>query len=137
MPMREQVSVTDATLELLRHLRDKLTQEQWVEVAEAASRVGAGQVGSFSLARYGNYDGYLASPEWTTKRAAALQRARNNCEYPGCVNTAQDVHHLGYEAEWGEEPLHHLVALCKHHHSMAHDVSGQYAIKWAMLRSQQ
>jgi 5-methylcytosine-specific restriction endonuclease McrA len=70
------------------------------------------------------YDRYLASPQWATKRAAAL--ARDNYRCCGCgVRRATQVHHLTY-ARVGREMLFDLVSICDECHDLVHaDGKGQ------------
>lgn len=133
MTMRERPTLTTATLALIKHLRPKLSEDDWLSLCVAICQAGAQPPSLRSKAIFGSYAAYLKSQEWMAKRSAVLQRAANLCEYPGCGEIAQEVHHLGYGDEWGEEPLHFLVALCRHHHALAHDDRGQYAVKLAML----
>ena len=133
MTMQERPTLTAATLTLIDHVRQKMSEDEWLNMCVATCRAGAQPPSLRSKAIFGSYAGYLKSPEWMEKRSAVLQRAANLCEYPGCGEGAQEVHHLGYGDEWGEEPLYFLVALCRHHHALAHDDRGQYADKLAML----
>jgi hypothetical protein len=55
------------------------------------------------------YMAYLKSPEWATKRMAALARAGGNCER--CAAPAREVHHRTYERVGAERP-EDLQALC-------------------------
>lgn len=131
---KERPALSAATLTLLKHVRQSMSEDEWLDLCVVTCRVGAEWPSARSKAIFGSYDGYLKSAEWMEKRSAVLQRAVNVCEYPGCGDNAQDVHHLGYGVEWGDEPLSFLVALCRHHHALAHDDAGQYTGKQAMLR---
>lgn len=67
---------------------------------------------------FDNYDDYLKSPAWRSKRSKVLNRANGICE--GCGdNKADQVHHLTY-AHVGNEFLFELVALCHPCHERLH-----------------
>lgn len=66
-----------------------------------------------------NYDEYLKSAEWASKRSKVLARANGVCE--GCGDGApNEVHHLTYQ-HVGKEFLFELVALCHGCHERVHD----------------
>ena len=71
-----------------------------------------------------NYNEYLQSPAWQSKRGKVLRRDDFICQ--GCfTNEATEVHHLTYEhynIEPGSEPLFHLVAICKPCHDNYHAI---------------
>lgn len=57
------------------------------------------------------HDDYLRSPAWASRRAAVLRRDGYICQ--AClVNPATEVHHISYRY-WREEPLFHLVSVCR------------------------
>ena len=65
------------------------------------------------------YQGYLASPQWHTKRQLVIRRANGVCE--GCgTNRATQVHHTTYE-HVGDEFLWELRAVCDDCHSRIHN----------------
>jgi len=63
-----------------------------------------------------NYLDYLDSPEWWTKRKAALKRADYRCERESYLGPRHDgpldVHHSTY-ARLGDESADDLVVLCR------------------------
>lgn len=64
------------------------------------------------------YDAYLSSPDWKTRRDKVLARAKWVCE--GCAEkAATQVHHLTYEHIFNEL-LWELVAVCDGCHEIAH-----------------
>lgn len=68
------------------------------------------------------YNGYLASPVWSRRRAAVLDRSRRICE--ACRKLrATTVHHLTYE-HVGAEPLFELVGVCSSCHQQIHGREG-------------
>lgn len=91
-----------------------------VEKSESQSFKEASHVYWLSGQRWPSYQDYLCSDTWNVKREAVLQRAGFRCEHPGCVSTAQEVHHLYYPKKWGYEPTSDLQALCIFHHRETH-----------------
>lgn len=73
---------------------------------------------------WNNYNEYLQSSTWRSKREKVLRRDAYVCQ--GCFsNNATQVHHLTYEhynIEPGSEPLFHLVAICKPCHDNYHAI---------------
>ena len=64
------------------------------------------------------YNAYLRTPEWESRRRLVMLRSQGICE--GCrKRTAKEVHHLSY-AHVGQEFLFELVALCKECHDRWH-----------------
>lgn len=64
------------------------------------------------------YNEYLLSPEWRSRRERVMRRAGGVCE--GCgINQAAQVHHLTYEHVFNEF-LWELVAICEPCHKRAH-----------------
>lgn len=60
------------------------------------------------------YEAYIASDKWRRKRQAALERDKYQCQT--CLSTERlEVHHKTYES-FTEEPLEHLITLCKDCH---------------------
>jgi len=135
MAMKRTAALNDATLLLLKHLRGRLSLEQWLEVASATCQVMEQPLGKRSRAFFGSYNGYLKSEQWKSKQSEARRRAAEVCEYPQCEEPIRDVHHLAYGPEWGDEPLHFLIALCGYHHALVHDDFGEYLEKREMLRA--
>lgn len=67
---------------------------------------------------WADYNSYLQTPEWRTKRAKVLRRAGGMCE--GCGEApATIVHHLTYKRV-GREMLFDLVAVCPACHDALH-----------------
>lgn len=64
------------------------------------------------------YRDYLHTAHWQRKRAAAIQRAGNRCQF---CNTAGrlEVHHRTYE-RLGRERDGDLVVLCRECHGVLH-----------------
>lgn len=64
------------------------------------------------------YEEYLHSTEWRSKRALVLKRSSGECE--GCgLSRATQVHHITY-ARLGNEMLFDLVAVCDECHERIH-----------------
>jgi len=64
------------------------------------------------------YNRYLRSPAWTHKRFEVLRRDGYICQM--CkANPAQHIHHKTY-ANFGNEPLSDLVAVCQQCHDKHH-----------------
>lgn len=67
---------------------------------------------------FAEYNQYLQSDEWATRREKVMKRAGGVCE--GCrENRATQVHHLTYD-NVGRELLFELVAICDDCHEIAH-----------------
>jgi uncharacterized protein YlaI len=65
------------------------------------------------------YDVYLKSPEWKSKRARALKRDGYLCQ--GCLERrATQVHHRTYD-HVGAEVLFELISLCDDCHQRLHE----------------
>lgn len=71
--------------------------------------------------RRADYEAYIASPEWQSKRSAVLSRDGSRCQAQmfGCTRYATDVHHLSYE-HFRNEPLFDLIAVCRMCHNQLH-----------------
>lgn len=67
------------------------------------------------------YNQYLESPEWHSKRELVLARDHNRCQarMDGCTRAAEHVHHLTYEHLF-DEPLFELVSVCRSCHNRLH-----------------
>jgi len=60
---------------------------------------------------YKEYEDYIRSKEWTTRRKKVLERDNNICQ--SCLNNkATEVHHITYK-HFKDEPLFELVSVCK------------------------
>jgi len=66
---------------------------------------------------------YLASPEWKAKRQLVLQRDHYTCQACGATSVPLEVHHISY-CQLYEEPLTHLVSVCRECHQAIHDEYG-------------
>jgi 5-methylcytosine-specific restriction endonuclease McrA len=89
------------------------------ERQEAFDRIMLAAAERMQPMRRTEYDDYLRSPEWRSKVALIMRRARSVCE--GClVERADDVHHLTYE-NLGNEFAFELIALCSPCHTRLHD----------------
>jgi len=56
------------------------------------------------------------------RRAAALRRAHDCCEVPGCrASVWVDVHHWRFWSRGGDHALRNLIVLCSAHHRAVHD----------------
>lgn len=64
------------------------------------------------------YQRYLCSPEWWSKRNAVMDRANHKCEK--CGVQAAHVHHLTYIRKFNER-LDDLIALCEQCHEAIHN----------------
>lgn len=91
-------------------------RDAWVALREAAAENIRAR---FSKSEFHfDYEKYLASPEWESKRRMVLKRAQGVCE--GCGSAVpSEVHHLSYE-HVGSEFLFELVALCGACHDRIH-----------------
>ena len=69
---------------------------------------------------YGSYEEYLVSNEWKRIRAHVVIRAKGCCEFTGCKNALEEVHHKYYPRIWGREAIDSLIGLCEDHHRQAH-----------------
>jgi 5-methylcytosine-specific restriction endonuclease McrA len=69
--------------------------------------------------RRDDYQSYLSSGQWWSKRQAVLQRAKGRCELCAVANEPLQVHHLSY-GDRGQETLDELVALCPTCHERVH-----------------
>jgi len=65
------------------------------------------------------YQQYLESDHWRETRAAALLRAKYQCEQCGSKLPPLNVHHLNYRNKGAEKPLD-LIVLCKYCHAEQH-----------------
>jgi len=66
---------------------------------------------------------YMASPEWATKRKLVLRRDLYTCQGCGDKYAPLEVHHISYALLY-EEPLNHLVSVCRECHQAIHDKHG-------------
>lgn len=75
------------------------------------------------MATTAEYQTYLNSPEWQTKRRKILKRAYYKCEKCRKAKPLQ-VHHLTYEWEDGErsDKLDNLLAVCDRCHRRLHGI---------------
>ena len=69
-----------------------------------------------------DYEKYMQSPQWQAKRLKVLKRDNYKCQHCNCVVThyTAHVHHLSYKY-FGNEPLRHLVTLCRECHRKEHN----------------
>ena len=73
-----------------------------------------------------NYQTYLRSPEWKTKRKEKLESCQYKCECEGgCYREATQIHHLHYDT-LGSENLEDLQALCAKCHMKKSNVKNFY-----------
>lgn len=78
------------------------------------------------------YELYLQSPQWESKRQAALKRDRWLCQ--GCLSRrATQVHHLTYD-HLGNELLWELQSVCTECHKIIHPHMRDVDINWADFR---
>ena len=63
--------------------------------------------------RWVSYTEYIESGKWQDKRSEVLARDNSRCV---CGNPATDVHHKTY-ANFGDEPISDLIALCRDCHT--------------------
>lgn len=75
------------------------------------------------------YAEYITSVHWKLVKQSYFRRHRKAC---GVCDTRQnvDLHHMIYGV-WGQEKDHHLVPLCRFHHTKFHDKIG---VKGNMLK---
>lgn len=78
---------------------------------------------------YGSYEEYLMSDEWSRIRATVVIRANGCCEYTGCKNALEEVHHKYYPRVWGTESTDSLIGLCEKHHRQAHNSLSDTPVK--------
>lgn len=69
--------------------------------------------------RWRNYDAYLRSKVWQSKRRRAIRRAGGACQVCNARRPLQ-VHHREYPDRWGNEPDDDLVVLCAACHQLFH-----------------
>ena len=73
-----------------------------------------------------DYQKYLQSEEWKTKRRAKLDDCRGRCECEGgCFRQATQIHHLHYDT-LGNESFDDLQALCPKCHMKKSNVRNFY-----------
>ena len=68
-----------------------------------------------------NYQDYLASDLWNSRKAEAIRLAKYKCQDCGNIGTLQ-VHHLRY-TNLGHEPDEDLTVLCKNCHKKRHGIN--------------
>jgi len=71
-----------------------------------------------------NYEEYIRSDAWKSKRLLVKQRANGKCENPECgvkLRRGWHCHHLTY-TRFGNELLEDLQALCENCHRELHDL---------------
>jgi len=73
-----------------------------------------------SNARKENYERYLRSAEWRELRDTALARTGGFCQL--CGDFAQQVHHVQYPKQFGQEHPHSLVPVCDRCHKTSHGI---------------
>lgn len=67
-----------------------------------------------------NYEEYLKSPRWRTKRLLKAKQAHYTCEVCGkVIKKGFHIHHLTYK-HLGNEPLEDLAFLCEDCHTNIH-----------------
>lgn len=69
--------------------------------------------------RWHNYDAYLRSKVWQSKRRRAIRRAGGACQVCN-ARRPLEVHHREYPDRWGNEPDDDLVVLCAACHMLFH-----------------
>lgn len=96
-----------ARLSPRRAVRQDPVLPRWLEVLIAR------------FVRWTNYDDYLHSAVWRSKRQRALRRAEFACQM---CNAKQrlEVHHREYPAILGTEPDNDLTVLCANCHRKYH-----------------
>lgn len=78
------------------------------------------------------YEKYLESPQWESKRQAALKRDRWLCQ--GCLSRrATQVHHLTYD-HLGNELLWELQSVCTECHKIIHPHMRNVEVDWDSFR---
>jgi len=66
------------------------------------------------------YIQYLKSNQWKQRRAAALERAKFQCQFEKCgEKQSLEVHHKTYDRLGNEDPGD-LIVLCRGHHWHVH-----------------
>jgi hypothetical protein len=106
----------------------KVCPPEWDErlELEAADRIRQLHVARKAEAerkRRDEYDAYMGSSEWQSKRSAVLMRDRYICQ--GCLEEpASEVHHITY-SHFGAELLFQLISLCGDCHERAHAETSQ------------
>lgn len=66
---------------------------------------------------------YLKSPQWQVKRKQTLSRDSYTCQQCNTSGIPLEVHHLQY-THFGDEPLSHLISLCRDCHQSIHNAYG-------------
>ncbi len=73
-----------------------------------------------------DYQKYIRSKEWQTKRQQKLEACNHRCECEGrCYRKATQIHHLHYDT-LGNESIEDLQALCPKCHMQKSGVRGFY-----------
>jgi len=67
------------------------------------------------------YEAYMAGPRWAARKESYFRRHPRECA--ACGDPEVHLHHMDY-VFLGCEPDHTLVALCEHHHALAHEFAG-------------
>lgn len=58
----------------------------------------------------------------TEVRREVYERAKGNCEFPGCgEKNYLKIHHLKHAAQGGPSIATNLILVCPYHHDMMHD----------------
>jgi hypothetical protein len=82
------------------------------------------------------YHAYLRTPYWREFRLRILRRAAEGhrvpmCEMRGCHSPAYEVHHNIYDrVPWREHDAD-VLALCRHHHKVLHQMAAR---EWSAYR---
>ena len=75
-------------------------------------------------------DNYRMSEKWAVLRGKILDRDGHECKLCSSVFRLQ-AHHLSYPVEFGTEPLHTLITLCRSCHKAIHfDDNGKRRRDW-------
>lgn len=72
-------------------------------------------------------------PEWLRDAVSARDL---RCVFPGCDRPSNwcDVHHLKHWADDGKAEINNLVLLCRHHHTLVHEVGWKVTGRPGSLR---
>lgn len=78
-----------------------------------------------SEARRLTYEAALNSQHWAELKQKVRERCKGWCEWPGCKNPCQSLHHRHYRT-LGEERPQDVLYLCDGHHLAIHERRRSY-----------
>ncbi|MGH2397034.1 MAG: HNH endonuclease, partial [bacterium] len=82
------------------------------------------------MSRKAEYRRYLSSSAWREKRDLALARTSGFCQF--CGSFAEQVHHVRYPKQFGQEDQNSLVPVCDECHKTSHGIHRMTALTNAL-----